>query len=149
MKKMIAATLKRPYTVTEGLLCVTTGIMLLLAFGLPQIARTPAVICSAVFMVLAIVTGLTDAECDTTRKDGDTIFFFGSAVICLLAAIMLGKHPVMQIMYAALLMNAVYGVYKIAASFTAEPPDSTLWRRNGFLRFLFSFAAFVLLKMIF
>lgn len=150
MKKMIDATMKRPYTVTEGLLCVTTGMMLLLAFGLPQITALNMVICFTVFVILLIVNRVVQCYAESSdRIEMDVPFLaFGvlaSAAICLFFA--LKNNPVNTI--AGVVCGVLFsrGAFDIVCAFTSEPPDNMYRMKRGGIQILISIFALILLQI--
>jgi len=153
---------------TEGLLCLTAGLLVVAVFGLPTLTKLSVAVCAGVSIVCAVIAkGLyfkleidkyirlfTNHEesnisyperyDEDLRSSRDTIFFFLLFIVCLIVFSLLTSHSHVTFLLS---VSFFYGVYQIMSAFTSEPPDLQHRLHTGTLIVLVS-AGLLLLWLI-
>ena len=146
MKKMIDESIHRPYTLTEGLLCFATGLLVISTYGLPTFTRL------GVLVVAIICTILTNTaaylENDFTAKRNDASLFLIIAIISFVVAAIMGENITVGLFRAAGVLGFVYTGYCIMTAFTSEPPDNMRRIKKGMIIGLLSPLLFALPNII-
>lgn len=146
MKKMIQESIHRPYTLTEGLLCFVTGLLVISTFGLPTFTRLSVLATAIICTILMEVT--FHLENDFTVKRNDAPFFAIIAIVCFVSAAAMGESIITGLFRTAGVLSLVYTVYNIMIAFTSEPPDNMRRMKKGLIFGLLSPLLFSLPNII-
>ena len=146
MKKMIQESAYCPYTITEGLLCFVTGLLVISTFGLPVFTKGNLLVAAVISVVLAIIA--FDLENNIGVERCNALFFAVIALIGFTSATIIGEDVITALFRIASILCLVYGVYSVAISFTSEPPDSMGNFKKGFIFMFLSLLPVLLLIII-